>query len=96
MGALKPAERDLETTGEPTRRDSGIRTAMGRVANDLFDDELPDEEELVAPISIRTFLSQLLWVCGDCGEHYPRSFGCPLRCTSCGAPRQHMYAPIED
>jgi rubrerythrin len=52
--------------------------------------------DVVAPISVRPVGMELLWVCGDCGEHYPRSREAPDRCTACGAPKQHFYAPIED
>jgi rubrerythrin len=60
-----------------------------------LDDWDPDED-LVAPISIRTSVTTLLWVCGDCREHYPRAQSCPERCDSCGAPKEHFYSPIED
>jgi rubrerythrin len=54
------------------------------------------DRDVVAPISVRPNGMELLWVCGDCGEHYPRARECPDRCTACGAPKQHFYAPIED
>jgi hypothetical protein len=60
-----------------------------------LDDWDPDED-LVAPISIRTSVTTLLWICGDCREHYPRAQACPERCDACGAPQQHFYSPIED
>jgi rubrerythrin len=60
-----------------------------------LDDWDPDED-LVAPISIRTSVATLLWVCGDCREHYPRAQSCPEKCDACGAPREHFYSPIED
>ena len=50
----------------------------------------------VTPLSLRTTAMQLVWVCGDCGAHYPRTDECPERCTHCGAPRQHFYLPVED
>jgi rubrerythrin len=52
--------------------------------------------DVVAPISVRPNAMELLWVCGDCGQHYPRSVECPEECSCCGAPKQHFYAPIED
>ena len=52
--------------------------------------------DVVAPISVRPNAMELLWVCGDCGEHYPRARQCPETCVSCGAPKQNFYAPIED
>jgi len=52
--------------------------------------------DVVAPISVRPNAMELLWVCGDCGEHYPRARQCPEQCKSCGAPKQNFYAPIED
>jgi len=54
------------------------------------------DRDVVAPISVRPNAMELLWVCGDCGQHYPRARECPEQCTECGAPRQHFYAPIED
>jgi rubrerythrin len=52
--------------------------------------------DVTAPISVRPNGMELLWVCGDCGQHYPRARECPERCLACGAPKQHFYAPIED
>lgn len=52
--------------------------------------------DLVAPISIRSSFMELLWICGDCGEHYGRAQKCPESCCSCGAPKQHFFAPVED
>lgn len=52
--------------------------------------------DLVAPISIRSSHMELLWICGDCGEHYARVQECPEECGSCGAPKQHFFAPLED
>jgi rubrerythrin len=59
-------------------------------------DEYDPDDDVVAPISIRTSFMELIWICGDCGEHYPRSKQCPESCTACGGPRQHFYAPTED
>ena len=59
-------------------------------------DDYDPEADLVAPMSIRTSVMQLLWICGDCGEHYSRAQTCPVQCDACGAPQQHFYAPIED
>ena len=54
------------------------------------------DRDVTAPISVRPNAMELLWVCGDCGQHYPRARECPDKCTECGAPKQHFYAPIED
>lgn len=54
------------------------------------------ERDVVAPISVRPNGMELLWVCGDCGQQYPRARACPEVCVACGAPKQHFYAPIED
>lgn len=54
------------------------------------------DRDVVAPISVRPNAMELLWICGDCGEHYARARECPEKCTACGAPKQHFYAPIED
>ena len=59
-------------------------------------DAYDPETDVVAPISVRTSFMELLWVCGDCGEHYPRAQTCPEQCTSCGGPKQNFYAPTED
>lgn len=50
------------------------------------------------PVSatLRSTLMRLVWVCGDCGEHYARHGGCPAVCKGCGAPRENFYAPVED
>lgn len=50
----------------------------------------------VAPLTIRPIDMELVWVCGDCGEHYPRTNLAPAVCDWCGAPRQHFYGPAED
>jgi hypothetical protein len=68
--------------------------ARNSVANSL-DGYRPDRD-VVAPISVRPNAMELLWVCGDCGQHYPRARECPEECKACGAPKQHFYAPIED
>lgn len=68
--------------------------ARPSVSNSL-DGYRPDRD-VVAPISVRPNGMELLWVCGDCGEHYPRAQQCPESCSCCGAPKQHFYAPIED
>jgi rubrerythrin len=59
-------------------------------------DAYDPEVDAVAPISVRTSFMELLWVCGDCGEHYPRMRSCPEQCKACGAPKQNFYAPVED
>lgn len=68
--------------------------ARNSLSNSL-DGYRPDRD-VVAPISVRPNAMELLWVCGDCGQHYPRARECPEECTECGAPKQHFYAPIED
>lgn len=55
-----------------------------------------DAESDVVPASLRSTLMRLVWVCGDCGEHYTRRGGCPSLCRACGAPRENFYAPVED
>ena len=59
-------------------------------------DHYDPESDVVAPLSLRASHTELLWVCGDCGHHYPRSQACPDGCSACGAPREHFYAPVED
>ncbi len=59
-------------------------------------DTYDPETDVVPPISVRTSFMELLWVCGDCGEHYPRAQTVPEECTSCGGPKQNFYAPTED
>ena len=59
-------------------------------------DDYDPETDVVPPISVRTSFMELLWVCGDCGEHYARAQTCPEKCTSCGGPKQNFYAPTED
>lgn len=68
--------------------------ARDSISNTL-DGYRPDRD-VVAPISVRPNAMELLWICGDCGEHYPRARECPEECSACGAPKQHFYAPIED
>jgi rubrerythrin len=68
--------------------------ARNSLSNSL-DGYRPDRD-VVAPISVRPNAMELLWVCGDCGQHYPRARECPEQCSECGAPKQHFYAPIED
>jgi hypothetical protein len=92
------------------RRPEATRTAPSAKASGTYvkseradegppgeDDDLyePDKES-IPPISMRASCMELLWVCGDCGEHYPRASACPEQCASCGAPKQSFYAPIED
>ncbi len=71
--------------------EQGDRTSL----SNSLDGYRPDRD-ITAPISVRPNAMELLWVCGDCGQHYPRARQCPERCTVCGAPKQHFYAPIED
>ena len=70
-------------------------THVERASMHGYADGYDPETELIPPISLRASIMELLWVCGDCGEHYPRAQSCPDRCN-CGAPRQHFYAPTED
>lgn len=60
-------------------------------------DDYDADHDVVAPLPLRTTVMQLVWVCGDCGEHYPRHVGgSPRRCDACGAPREHFFSPTED
>ena len=52
--------------------------------------------DAVAPISVRATAMELLWVCGDCGAHFPRSVTPPAKCESCDAPRENFFSPVED
>jgi len=52
--------------------------------------------DAVAPISVRPNAMELIWVCGDCGAHYPRRQEAPEKCAECGAPKTNFYSPIED
>lgn len=82
------------TSGPPAQRPSLEPRARNSMSNSL-DGYRPDRD-VVAPISVRPNGMELLWVCGDCGQHYPRARDCPEVCSACGAPKQHFYAPIED
>jgi rubrerythrin len=77
----------------PQRSTSGVYE-LGTA--DAPADHYDPESDVVAPLSMRASHTELLWVCGDCGHHYPRSRGCPDGCSACGAPREHFYAPVED
>ena len=81
----------------PSPRDEGVVGKSGTfpVAERSMDTYDP-ETDVVPPISVRTSFMELLWICGDCGEHYPRAQTCPEQCTSCGGPKQNFYAPTED
>ena len=68
----------------------------GRASVSTTLDGYRPDTDVVAPISVRPNAMELLWVCGDCGEHYPRARACPEQCVGCGAPKQNFYAPIED
>jgi hypothetical protein len=76
----------------------GLRTPMSsdRPSEPHSLDDYDPDVDVVAPLSLRCAVMQLLWVCGDCGEHYVRAQECPTKCDACGAPREHFYAPIED
>ena len=59
-------------------------------------DDYDPQEDTVPPLSVRSSHMELLWICGDCGEHYPRAQACPDECGACGAPKQNFYAHVED
>lgn len=93
LGGVAGADRREERTSD---------VAIGRFSmpsrnslSNSLDGYRPDRD-VVAPISVRPNAMELLWVCGDCGQHYPRARECPEECNCCGAPKQHFYAPIED
>lgn len=91
-GVLVPEEVPNRPSDVATARFSWpARTSL----SPSLDGYRPDRD-VVAPISVRPNAMELLWVCGDCGQHYPRARECPDACSECGAPRQHFYAPIED
>lgn len=93
-GVTPPAEG--RTSSPPTDVASGrFSTPARNSLSNSLDGYRPDRD-VTAPISVRPNAMELLWVCGDCGQHYPRARQCPERCTACGAPKQHFYAPIED
>ena len=81
-------------TSDPCR--SGTFATAPRGDDDRSLDAYDPEEDIVAPLSVRASFMELLWICGDCGEHYPRAQACPDGCSGCGAPRQHFYAHVED
>jgi len=86
MSAPKPVP------ATPNRPPSGVYERTVEAPCDHYD----PEADVVAPLSLRASHTQLLWVCGDCGHHYPRAQACPDSCSACGAPREHFYAPVED
>ncbi len=90
-GIAVPADAARTSDVATSRFSMPARTSF---ANSL-DGYRPDRD-VVAPISVRPNAMELLWVCGDCGQHYQRARECPEECNACGAPRQHFYAPIED
>lgn len=59
-------------------------------------DAYDPQEDTIPPLSVRSSFMELLWICGDCGEHYPRAQACPNECGACGAPKQNFYAHVED
>lgn len=91
LGGIAVPNGDRPSDVATSRFSMPARTSF---ANSL-DGYRPDRD-VVAPISVRPNAMELLWVCGDCGQHYPRARECPEECKACGAPRQHFYAPIED
>ena len=91
-------KRDTPLPERPERpQERGVVGQSGTfpVAERSLDDYDP-ETDVVPPISVRTSFMELLWVCGDCGEHYARARTVPEQCTSCGGPKQNFYAPTED
>ncbi|GAC1534127.1 MAG: hypothetical protein NVS3B10_28020 [Polyangiales bacterium] len=93
-------------TAAPTDGSADDRPSVQRMSRPSLHGDRPSfsnsldgyrpEIDVVAPISVRPNGMELLWVCGDCGEHYPRQQQAPESCNACGAPRQNFYAPIED
>jgi hypothetical protein len=97
---VRPREGDSLPRMSPNDRTTPLRRSKSGVGarpsiSNSLDGYRPDQD-IVAPISVRPNGMELLWICGDCGEHYPRARSCPERCDACGAPKQHFYAPIED
>jgi rubrerythrin len=95
-GVATKNEDDQPATGERRSRNSFDCLQGDRPSFSCSLDGYRPDVDVVAPISVRPNAMELLWVCGDCGEHYPRARECPEQCRSCGAPRQNFYAPIED
>jgi rubrerythrin len=93
LGGVAPP-RDVAAQSSDVATSRFSMPARLSLSNSL-DGYRPDRD-VVAPISVRPNAMELLWICGDCGEHYPRARECPEECSSCGAPKQHFYAPIED
>ncbi len=82
-----------------TREGFGVRSGTFLAARGDVDRSLDDydpQEDTIPPLSVRSSHMELLWICGDCGEHYPRAQECPEECDSCGAPKQNFYAHVED
>ncbi|GAC1351206.1 MAG: hypothetical protein NVSMB1_01990 [Polyangiales bacterium] len=93
-GFASPDSADGRQSVAPNHADRPSVAGRRSEANAL--DGYRPERDVVAPISVRPNAMELLWVCGDCGEHYPRARLCPEQCDACGAPKQHFYAPLED
>lgn len=88
MSALKPA------AAAPPRSTSGVYDVGNRPKG--TEEHYDPESGSIPPLSMRASHTELLWVCGDCGHHYPRAQACPESCSACGAPKEHFYAPVED
>lgn len=69
---------------------------MGDHAFEEHDELDGGDDYVISHPSIRAIATVLLWVCGDCGAHYPRSANPPELCNECGAPKEHFLAPVED
>ena len=94
LGGVAGSDRRSESRTSDVAIGRFSMPARDSLSNSL-DGYRPDRD-VVAPISVRPNAMELLWVCGDCGQHYPRARECPEECNGCGAPKQHFYAPIED
>jgi rubrerythrin len=82
-------------SSEEFGKTSGTFESVRGDANRSLDDYDP-QEDTIPPLSVRSSFMELLWICGDCGEHYPRAQACPESCDACGAPKQNFYAHVED
>lgn len=94
MTATKTAPK--ESTREAYGLTSGTFETVERADADRSLDDYDPQEDTIPPLSVRSSFMELLWICGDCGEHYPRAQACPEACGACGAPKQNFYAHVED
>lgn len=95
-GIASPCGRDAQDGEDDGMRTSRTSLSDGRPSLSSSLDGYRPDRDVVAPISVRPNAMELLWVCGDCGAHYPRQRQPPENCEHCGAPKQNFYAPIED